>query len=346
MSWRVLATARHFDVTSEPHAYLRERGCELVPTDYGNWRNDAHLTSQELITLLQGVDATIIAGPRMTREVIAAASSLKVIARRGVGYDSVDVQAATEHGVLVTITPGTIDDAVADHVFALMLAIGKRILDGHRCLVDGRWEAQVGVELWRKTLGIIGFGRIGRAVARRAAGFEMRVLAYDVVQDKQAARALGATYVSLDELMRQADFVSVNAPLSASTFHLIGARQLALMKPEAILINTARGPLVDEAALIRVLQEGRIGGAGLDVFEQEPPTPTPLTDLKNVVLTPHGGGYTKEGLARANLMAAEMVVSLMQGVLPEEGVVNPAAWEAAQARQGHWTPATSEGMGS
>jgi D-3-phosphoglycerate dehydrogenase len=328
MAWRVLATARQFKLTPEPTQYLLENGCQLIETEYGGELNDAELSGQKLVNLLQGVDAIICGAVRMTREVIEATDRLKVISRRGVGYDTVDIQAATEEKVIVTITPGSVDNGVADHVFALMLAVAKRIVEGQRCVMEGRWQAYVGLEIWRKTMGILGLGRIGKAVAKRALGFEMQLLAYDVVHDEDFANKYGLTYVSLEQLIEQADFISINAPLNEKTFHLLTETHLRLMKPSAILINTARGEIVDEAALICLLQEGKIGGAGLDVFEKEPPGEIPLAKFNNVVLSPHTGGYTRESIVRANLMAAQNVVSLMKRILPDvgEAVVNPKAW--------------------
>lgn len=334
MTWRVLATARHFGVTPDPTLFLQENGCEVVPTDFGGAQNDALLRVDALKSLLSDVDACIIAAVKVPREVIAACPRLKVIARRGVGYDSVDVQAATDHGVLVSITPGTVDDAVAEHAITLILATARRIVPGHTGIQTGIWQAQLGVELWGKRLGIVGMGRIGKAVVRRAAGFEMPVLAYDMVQDREFAERYGVTYVPLDELMERSDFISVNAPYSPATHHLVGEAQIARMKPTAILVNTARGPLVDEQALIRALQAGRIGGAGLDVFEQEPPAQTPLAHMPNVVVSPHTGGYTVDGMARANLLAAQIVVRLMHGEQPAGALVNPAAWETWRRRCG------------
>ena len=331
MSWRVLAMARHFDLSPEPKQYLRDNSCEIVETEYGGSLNDGEIPQEKLIRMLDGVDACIISTPLMSREVIEKAKSLKLISRRGVGFDRVDVEAATENGVYVTITPGTVDEGVADHAFALMLAISKKIVESHLNILNGVWKASVGTELWQKTLGVIGMGRIGQAVARRAAGFDMKVIAYDVFPSEEVARKYGVTFVSLEELMQQSDFISINAPLNKDTFHLVSDRLLQMTKPSAFIVNTARGGLIDEAALVRALERGNLAGAALDVFEEEPLGSSRLKELPNVVLTAHTGGYTYESMKRANLAAAKNVVQIMKGVLPGGGaLLNP---EAKNVRQ-------------
>jgi D-3-phosphoglycerate dehydrogenase / 2-oxoglutarate reductase len=327
LSWRVLATPRYFHISPEPARLLREHGCTLVRTRLGGEQSDAGLTEKELVELLRDVDAAIVGTCRVTRQVIAAARRLKLLARRGVGYDSIDVKAATDHGMLVTIAPGAVDAAVADHAFALMLAAARSIPEGHKTVTAGAWDVRLGTELWRKTLGVVGMGRIGKAVARRAAGFEMNVLAYDVFRDLEFARNGSVRYVELPELLQSSDFISINVSLSDATRHLIGVRELRSMKRSAILVNTSRGPVVVEQALSVALREGRIRAAGIDTFEEEPPLETPLRGLENAVLSPHAGGYTTEGMARANQMAAQAVVAGAGGGMPPTShVVNPGAW--------------------
>jgi D-3-phosphoglycerate dehydrogenase / 2-oxoglutarate reductase len=250
-----------------------------------------------------------------------------VISRRGVGYERVDLDAARERNVMVTITTGANQHAVADHVFALILAAGRRILDAHRCVSEGRWAAFSGPELRGKTLGIIGLGRVGKGVALRARGFSMRVVASDPVRDEEFARANGVEYVALEALLADSDVVSVNCSLNETTRGLLDRRALSLMKPGSIFVNTARGGIVDESALADALRGGTIRAAGVDVFDREPPLGSPLIGAPNVVLTPHIAAYTDEATDAANLLAAQVVVDYMQGRLPSPDcvVVAPAA---------------------
>ena len=317
MTWRVLATARGFDATPEAAALLERAGCEVVATPYGGSRFDYELGGDELVALREGIDAYIAGSAALTRDVIERASALKLISRRGVGYERIDLEAARDRNVLVTVTTGANQHAVADHVFGLLLAVARRLVDAHRAVTEGRWESFIGPELRGKTLGIIGLGRVGKGVARRAQGFAMRVIATDPVTDDAFARAHDVAYVPLDELLAAADVVSINASLNATTRGLLDRRALSRLKDGAIVINTARGGIVDEGALADALRGGKLGGAGIDVFEREPPAGSALIGLPNVVLTPHVAAYTDEAMAAANLLAAQIVVDLMRGRLPD-----------------------------
>ncbi len=317
MTWRVLTTARGFEATPEAAALLKRAGCEVVATPYSGSRFDYELGGDALVALLDGIDAHIAGSAHLTRDVIERAPALKLISRRGVGYERIDLQAAREHDVVVTITTGANQHAVADHVFGLLLAVARRTLEAHRSVTEGRWESFIGPELRGKTLGIIGLGRVGKGVARRALGFSMRVVAADPVVDDAFSRAHDVTYLPLDELLATADVVSINASLNETTRGLIDRRALRRLKAGAILINTARGGIVDEAALAEALRSGQLGGAGIDVFEREPPAGSALIGLPNVVLTPHVAAYTHEAMAAANLLAARIVVDLMHGRLPD-----------------------------
>jgi D-3-phosphoglycerate dehydrogenase len=328
MAFTVLITPRHFADDPGPLDYLREHGCELVDSAYGGDRDDRLISEEEAIHLLQGVDALIAGGVKVTRKVLESADRLKIVARRGVGFDTVDLQAATDCGVVVTTTPGALTHSVADFTFGLMLSIARHIHRADRAVREGQWPVLMGTDVWNKTLGIIGLGRIGKGVAQRARGFAMRILAYDVVQDEAFAREFGVQYVSLEELLRQADFVSINAPLSTHTSHIINAEALSLMKPTAFLINTARGGLVDQQALFHALRDRSIAGAGLDVFEQEPLSDSPLRQLDNVVLTSHQAGYSLESMRASGMIAAQNVVRVLQGDRPDPVcVVNPEVYE-------------------
>lgn len=323
---KVLITARYFAVDREPLEVLRTHGCELVHAEIDWTLGDGQVTEAQVIELLRDVDAAIISSLPLTDHVLAHAGKLRVVAIRGVGYDSVDIAAATARGIAVIVAPG-FTDSVADYTFALMLAVTRQIVQADRSMRAGRWEVLVSTNICGKTLGIVGLGRIGKAVARRARGFDMTVLATDLVQDEAFARRYEVTYLPLPELLRRADIVSINAPLSGETRHLIDDQALRLMKPTAFLINTARGGLVDEDALSAALREGRLAGAGLDVFHQEPLQNNAFEGLENVVLSPHLAAYSREGLREAGMLAAEGVVAVLGGKGPNTVViVNPEVY--------------------
>ncbi len=312
----ILITARYFAVDPAPLDLLRSRGCTLTHQEIDWTLGDANVSEARIIELLHEVDAAIISSLPLTAAVLASTLQLKIIAIRGVGYDSVDIAAATARGIPVVVAAG-FTDSVADYAFGLMLAVARQVAQADRLVRSGRWEVLVSTNIFRKTLGIVGLGRIGKAVARRAQGFEMPLLATDVVQDEAFARQYGVTYVSLEELVQRADIVSINAPLSGETRHLIDAQTLGLMKPTALLINTARGDLIDETALAAALREGQLAGAGLDVFYHEPLPANPFHGLNNVVLSPHLAAYSREGLRDTGLLAAQAVLAVLEGGRPD-----------------------------
>jgi D-3-phosphoglycerate dehydrogenase len=323
---RVLITARYFAVDPEPLEVLRAHGCDLVHAELDWTLGDGQVSEDQAIELLQDVDAAIISALPLTEHVLAHAAQLKVIAIRGVGYDSVDIPVATACGLPVIVAPG-FTESVADYTFGLMLAVTRQVALADRLVRDGRWEVLVSTNVCGKTLGIVGLGRIGKAVARRARGFDMRVLAADVVQDEASARQYDVKYLSLPELLQQADIVSINAPLASETRHLIDDQALRRMKPTAFLINTARGDLVDEDALAAALREGRLAGAGLDVFHQEPLQHNLFQGMDNVVLSPHLAAYSQEGLREAGMQTVQGVVAVLGGRRPDVAVlVNPEVY--------------------
>lgn len=286
-----------------------------------------NLAESSLVAEVADVEGIIVrAEGAVTRRIIENAPHLKVVGRHGVGVDNVDVEAATEHGVYVVNTPWAPVEPVAEHVLGMMIALSKNILRTDKALRQGHWEARhkyIGQTLFGKTLGIVGFGRIGQRVAEVCAPFKMTVLYYDLVEQKEAEERLGAQRVSLEELLRRADYVSLNTPLTPATRHLIGRRELALMKPTAYLINTARGPVLDESALIEALREGSIAGAGLDVYEQEPAPPdNPLFAMPNVVLTPHMASHTKEAMREMSMVVKD-IIAVLEGREPEYPVNRP-----------------------
>lgn len=323
---KVLITARYFAVDPAPAELLRAHGCELVHPEVDWTLGDGNVPEARGIELLHNVDAAIISSLPVTEPVLASAQQLRVIAIRGVGYDSVDLPATTARGIPVIVASG-FTESVADYTFGLMLAVARQIALADRLVRSGRWEVLVSTDIFGKTLGIIGLGRIGKAVTRRARGFEMTVLATDVVRDEAFARQYGVTYLPLHELLRRADIVSLNAPLSRDTRQLIDEPALRLMKPTALLINTARGGLVDENALAIALREKRIAGAGLDVFQEEPLRQHPFHGLENVVLSPHLAAYSREGLRETGLQAASGVVAVLRGRRPDPAaLVNPEVY--------------------
>jgi phosphoglycerate dehydrogenase-like enzyme len=297
---------------------LRGAGLELVFSPF-----PAQMVEAELLPTLKGVSASLAGSEPYTRRVLEANPQLRVIARAGVGYDAVDLAAATERGIAVCITPGTNEGAVAEHTFTLMLALVKNLIPQHAGTVAGRWPRQSNLPLRGRTLGIAGLGRIGKAVATRGAAFGMPLLAYEPYPDQDFVRRWNVTLVPFDRLLAESDVLSLHLPLNAESKHLIRKETLARMKPTAFLVNTARGGLVCEADLYEALRAGRLAGAGLDVFEEEPPPAGPLFGLSNVVVTPHAAGVDVRSRDDMALSAAQAIASLSRGEWPAEKVVNP-----------------------
>ncbi len=280
---------------------------------------------KEAIADVEGVLVRVVP---ISREVIAVARKLVVIGKHGVGTDNIDIAAATERRIAVCNTPEANSEGVAGLVLGLMLALSRRFAQCDAFVRAGGWsdkDALMGHELWGGTLSILGVGRIGSLLAQKCrAAFDMKVFAYDPYVSREAMAARGITKVeTVDELMPRADFVSIHTPLTPATRGMVGARQFELMKPSAYLINASRGPVVDEAALIRALQEGKIAGAGLDVFEKEPPDrKNPLLKMKNVLLLPHMGGASFESMERMATHSASEVLAVLRGDRPKY-LLNP-----------------------
>ena len=255
----------------------------------------------------------------------AAGKNLKVVANMAVGYDNVDVEAAKKRGLVVTNTPGVLDETTADTAFMLLLAAARRLGESERTLRAGNWKwwgpkLFVGVDVWGKKLGIVGMGRIGQAVARRGRGFGMEILYHNRSRNQDAEKELDARYADLDELLRVADFVSIHTPLTDETQRLIGAEELDKMKPTAVLVNTSRGPVVDEEALADALAGQHIFAAGLDVYENEPQVHPKLLRLENAVLAPHIGSGSAGTRDRMAVLAAENIVAVLSGEVPKTPV--------------------------
>lgn len=280
----------------------------------------------EAVAGMDGMLAMITDG--IDAELMDRAPRLRVVSNMAVGYNNIDVAAATERGIVVTNTPGILTEATAELAFALVLASARRVVDLDRRTRAGEWTCWAPLlflsrEVSGKMLGIVGLGRIGRAVARRAKAFGMEVLYHNRVRLEAAEEQdLGVVYAEKDELLGKADFVSLHVPLSDETRHFIGRRELGIMKPTSYLVNTSRGPVVDEGALVEALREKRIEGAGLDVYENEPVLAPGLTSLDNVVLMPHVGSATVETRMKMAHMAAENLLAGLRGERPAH-VVNP-----------------------
>jgi phosphoglycerate dehydrogenase-like enzyme len=325
--WKVLITARGATIAGEQaQQLLRSAGCEIIfPPKFGPLKGD------ELNTALAGMDAVLASLDAYSATALAspAASQLKIIARWGVGYDSVDVAASTQNGIVVTYTPGLLDDAVADYTFALLLSLARRVHEVRVTMQHGEWKNAWGDDVGGRTLGIIGLGRIGKAVARRAAGFNMRILAHTA---HPSAENKNVEFVSLEKLLAESDYVSLHAALTPGTRGMIGEAQLRRMKPTAYLVNTGRGALLDESALVRALNERWIAGAALDVFTTEPlPADSTLRAAPNLLLSPHQSSFARGTGERVSLAAAQAIVDLMNGNKPKN-VLNPEVFASPALR--------------
>ena len=287
-------------------------------------RRNVQMTEAELREQLPGCVGTLAGSEPYTRDVIAAAAAagLKVIARAGVGYDGVDLDAATDHGVAVSFAPGTNQNAVAEHTFMLMLALAKNLIPQHTLTRAGQWPRRANLPLRGKTLGVVGLGRIGKAVALLAKAFRMAVVAYEPYPDTAFAAAHGVTLLPFEEVLKQADWVTLHIPMSPESRQCVNARTLGLMKPTAFLVNTARGGVINEADLYEALKNKRIAGAGLDVFDEEPPAGNPLLTLDNVVVTAHTAGVDLQSRDDMARVAGEALAKLLTGEWPAEWVVN------------------------
>ncbi len=311
---------------------IDEAGLKLLE-GVGEVKLASKASEETLIEESRDVDAIVIrALGRITAKVMDNAPRLKVVGRHGVGVDNIDVEAATRRGIAVVYTPEANAEAVADHTMGLIIASAKNIVQGSYALKSkGNWNfryEQRGTDVYGKTLGIIGLGRIGRRVAKRAKGFDMKVLVYDPYVNKDSASKVGVELVDLETLLRFSDFITIHVPLTEETRKLLDEREFSLMKPEAFLVNTSRGGVVDERAMIKALSTGKLAGAGLDVFEKEPPDPENLLfKFDNVVVTPHMASHTVESLRKMAVEVAEGVVKVLKGETPTN-IVNPEVLKA------------------
>ncbi len=309
---------------------LPSRAAELLSgaCEVRSYPEDAAIPIQQLAEECRHVEGLLVSSARVNEEVLEAASNLRAISNCGVGYDNIDIDACNRRRIPVTNTAGSLEETTADLAFTLLLATARRIIEADHYVREGRWDRWQwgllhGVDVHHKTLGLLGFGGIGQPMARRGRGFSMRILyhARHRVADS-IERELQAEHVNTETLLRESDFLSLHVPLTSETRHIINARAFSLMKNKAILINTARGPVVDENVLVEALRSKKIAGAGLDVFEKEPEVNTVLSGMDNVVLAPHIGSATGETRLRMATLAVKNLLSMLSGERPGN-VVNP-----------------------
>jgi D-3-phosphoglycerate dehydrogenase len=321
---KVLVTQRFFDDATS--AYLSSHGFDVQIYDLPLGKSDADLSHDDLLPHLEDAEGWIVGHAWVTRALLAACPTLRVIARRGVGYERVDLAAAKALGRVVTIATGGNAPSVADFTIGLMIGVGRRLHESHKNMEQGNWSILLGTELFQKTVGIIGLGRIGRLVAKRLQAFDAKILAYAPRPDLEFVQSSGITLTDLPTLLGESDYVTLHAPLTAETRHLINASSLASMKRGSILINTARSDLVDEQALINALKSGHLRGAGLDVLQAETdPTQksiaSELLSMPGVLAAPHAAASTSEGLKRSNMIAARTIVAVFEGRDPDPACV-------------------------
>jgi phosphoglycerate dehydrogenase-like enzyme len=317
---KVLIAAHFATAPGDPHLQpLLDAGFELVWNPVGRF-----LTEDELVGLLPGVIGTLAAVEPYTERVFANAPELRVVSRFGVGYDQIDVPAATRHHVAIAMAFGANHEAVADYALALMLALADDVLLHHQEVRDRTWQMDFHPGFWGSTVGIVGLGRIGKAVARRCLAFQTTVVVYEPQPDMTFVREHGVHLVTLEALLREADFVTLHLPASAETARFVNRERLALMKPTAFLVNTARGSLVDETALYDALASGRLAGAGLDTFAEEPPWNSRLPSLSNVILSPHSAASDRRAKAAVLRRAVDSIIAVVAGRSPGPGLLlNP-----------------------
>jgi glyoxylate reductase len=324
MPLKVFVTRPVFEETIE---YLKK------DTEVTSNPEDRVLSKQELVNHLKGANAVLsLLTDAIDREVLESAPQLKVVANFAVGFNNIDIDAATKLGVVVTNTPGVLTETTADFAWALLMAVARRIVEADKFTRAGKFKVWgprmfLGYDVYGRTLGIVGLGRIGQAVARRAAGFGMRTVFYDSMPVPDAVvRELGVQAVSFKELCRTSDFISLHVPLLPETKHLFNDETFGLTRPGCILVNTSRGPVVDEKALVRALRAGKIAGAGLDVYENEPALEPELLNMDNVVLAPHIASASHETRLKMCMMAADNLLAALKDQRPPN-LVNPDVWD-------------------
>jgi D-3-phosphoglycerate dehydrogenase len=316
---KVIVTQRFFDEAAMD--YLRDNNCDVTIAELPPGKADGDVPGAVLREWLRGAAGWIVGHARVTRDLLLAVPELQIVSRRGVGYERVDVAAIRELGRVATIAAGGNDATVADQVIGMMIALGRRFREGQACIARGSWAIPLGTDLYRKTVGVIGLGRIGRSVVKRLTAFECKVLVHTPRQDASLAASAGFEYADLATVLARSDYVTLHAPLTSQTRFLIREETIRLMQPTAFVINTARGGLVEDRDLLLALENKRLAGAGLDVFmsESDPSyqhVTQELASMPNVIAQPHSGASTREGLDRTNMIAARCVVDVLNGMDP------------------------------
>lgn len=313
---------------------LPDEGMEILDkiAELDVWEEDRPMPRKAILERIKGKDGILsLLGDRIDREVIDHGTTLKVIGNYAVGIDNIDVDHATRKGIAVINTPGVLTDATADLAFSLLLACARRIAEGDRFIRSGKFiswgpKLMLGKDVKGATLGVVGAGKIGEAVLKRGEGFGMKLIYHSRSRKRDLESMLGVDFCDLHTLLKESDFISLNCPLTDETYHMISKRELELMKNDAYLINTSRGPVVDEKALYQALLNGTIGGAGLDVFEEEPKVYPPLMELDNVTMVPHVGSSTVLTRRKMAFMVIDGMIEVLTGKMPEN-IVNPQVFE-------------------
>lgn len=302
---KVLITPRSFGKHSdEAKRILTAHGFEVVTNPYGRI-----LTEEEMKKEIVDVDAVIVGVDPLNADVLAFAKNLKVISKYGVGTDNIDIEYCKANNIPVTITRNANSDSVADFTFTLMLAIARRIVEIDKSCRAMDWGKKTSIGIYGKTLGVIGTGAIGKGVIKRAYGFDMTVLAYDMYQDDQLAKEYNVNYVAFEQLIRESDFITLHLPATSETTNMFSEKEFSIMKDTAVLVNTARGELIDEDALYEVLKNKKIWGAGLDVFKKEPPEKKELLELDNIIVGAHAAASSVDAVNKMSLMAVENILA-------------------------------------
>ena len=322
----VLITTRSFGKeVREPLERLQREGCHIL-----EWREGGGLPESDLLAKLAEADGWIVAFHPIGPALLDQAPRLRIIAKHGVGVDNIDIAAATERGIVVTTAPSANDQAVADLAMALLLALLRRIPEASGSVKAGRWDRFLGAGFAGKMMGILGLGRIGQNVARRAAGFGVELIGADPVWPEEAAREIGIRRVGIRDLLAESDIITLHTPLTPETEGLIGEREITLMKSGVWIVNTSRGKVVNEKAMYEALVSGKVAGYATDVFETEPPEGSPLLSLPNVIGTPHMGTHTRESIRCMGDRVVDAVLGVLRGERPEH-VVNPEVWDYRKA---------------
>jgi len=313
---KILITPRSFaSISDKPIKMLTARGYEIQRNN-----TDRPYKKEEMLNLIRDIDGIIIGIDELSAEIIERADKLKVISKYGTGLDNIDINMATKKKIIVTNTPQANVDAVADLVFGLILGLARRVPEADQKTKSGKLEKIIGKSVWEKTLGVIGLGKIGKQVVKRARGFQMNILGFDLIKDKKFALRYSIKYVSFEKLLQKSDYITIHLPLNDATHHLIDDKELEKIKKDAFLINTSRGGIVNEQALYKALRNNQLKGAALDVYSNEPPVESPLKELDNVIMTPHIGAYTEEAIENMGMQAAQNLIDVLEGRKPKNRV--------------------------